>query len=89
MPYCSLSCFRSESHGQCSETFYKKELESEIRTKPSASMEERRQMMEMLKKFEEEDGQEDSLLEDEDDGSDDLAKRLSNVDLGMEEEKCG
>ena len=45
--------------------------------------------MAMLKKVEEEDGQEDSLLEDEDDGSDDLAKRLSNVDLGMEEEKCG
>ena len=40
--------------------------------------------MEMLKKFEEEDGQEDSLLEYDDDESDDLAKRLSNVDLGME-----
>ena len=42
-------------------------------------------MLEMLKKFEEE-GVDDDLLgndEEDDDDKDDLAKRLSNIDIGQ------
>ncbi|KAH8116507.1 hypothetical protein DFH11DRAFT_1462289, partial [Phellopilus nigrolimitatus] len=37
LAYCSIACFRSDEHAQCSESFYKRELESEISTQPSAS----------------------------------------------------
>ncbi|KAK2463625.1 hypothetical protein APHAL10511_004376 [Amanita phalloides] len=81
VPYCSLSCFRSQAHSQCSESFYKKELESDIRSSPSNSMEERRKMMELLKKFEETSNVEALNLIDDEDPSDDLAERLQNINL--------
>ncbi|KAJ7248640.1 hypothetical protein B0H12DRAFT_1123553 [Mycena haematopus] len=81
VPYCSLTCFRSEAHSQCSETFYKKEVESDIRAEPSKSHDERQRMLELLKRFEEESAaQNESDFEDENDESD-LARRLQNVDL--------
>ncbi|KAF7366457.1 hypothetical protein MSAN_00902700 [Mycena sanguinolenta] len=83
IPYCSLTCFRSPAHAQCSETFYKKEVESDIRAAPDKTREERRRMMEVLKRFEEEsaaqDGDELHIEEDEDEN--DLARRMQNVDL--------
>ncbi|KAI5123498.1 hypothetical protein M0805_006658 [Coniferiporia weirii] len=84
VPYCSLACFRSDGHAQCSESFYKRELESEIRSQPSAGADERRRMMEMLKKFEE-DAQEldEPLKDDEDDAEDDLAEKLADVNLDI------
>ncbi|KAI0076593.1 hypothetical protein K474DRAFT_1684749 [Panus rudis PR-1116 ss-1] len=80
VPYCSLVCFRSGSHAECSESFYKKELEDDIRSEPSKSTEERRQMMELLKRFEEESLEDDALLDDEDD-EDDFTSRFKNMDL--------
>ncbi|KAL5537178.1 hypothetical protein ACEPAF_1001 [Sanghuangporus sanghuang] len=79
--YCSLSCFRSNEHSQCSEAFYKHQLESEIRTQPSASTEERRRMLEMLKQFEQEGVDEDLLEGEEENGDDNLAERLGGIDL--------
>ncbi|TCD69468.1 hypothetical protein EIP91_007594 [Steccherinum ochraceum] len=80
IPYCSLTCFRSESHSECSETFYKKELESQIKSEPSKSSDERRKMMELLQRFEEESAEDAAALEaDEED--DDLANRLEVLDL--------
>ncbi|KDQ25058.1 hypothetical protein PLEOSDRAFT_1078943 [Pleurotus ostreatus PC15] len=87
VPYCSLTCFRSDSHGQCSEGFYRKEVETDIQSEPSKTAEERRRMMDLLKKFEE-----DSLKQDDGDGDDsdgegsddetnELSKRLRGVDL--------
>ncbi|KAL1667050.1 hypothetical protein GGF50DRAFT_125123 [Schizophyllum commune] len=76
-----------ESHNQCSEGFYKKQVESDIHGQASASAEERRRMMEVLKRFEEEaasGGLDEGLDEDEDeDGEegDELAARLEGVDL--------
>ncbi|KAM6497019.1 hypothetical protein JOM56_007492 [Amanita muscaria] len=84
LPYCSLSCFRSPAHTQCSESFYKKELETDIRASPSKSMEEKSRMMELLKRFEEENADLDHLSDNEsgDEGHiADLAERLENVDL--------
>ncbi|KAJ7628639.1 hypothetical protein FB45DRAFT_41847 [Roridomyces roridus] len=77
VPYCSLTCFRSPSHSQCSETFYKKQVESDIRAEPSKSAQERQRMLELLKRFEEE-----SLdAEEEDEEESDLARRMQDVDL--------
>ncbi|KAL1762797.1 hypothetical protein FB107DRAFT_285227 [Schizophyllum commune] len=76
------------AHNQCSEGFYKKQVESDIHGQPSASAEERRRMMEVLKRFEEEaasGGLDEGLDEDEDDDEEDeggeLAARLEGVDL--------
>ncbi|KAG5636783.1 hypothetical protein H0H81_006897 [Sphagnurus paluster] len=83
VPYCSLTCFRSQPHNQCSEGFYKKEVELEIESKPSKTPQERMRMMELLKKFEEENQQEPKDLvesEDEDD-ADDLAERFQDIDM--------
>ncbi|KAJ7621522.1 hypothetical protein DFH06DRAFT_772174 [Mycena polygramma] len=80
IPYCSLICFRSEAHAQCSETFYKKEVESDIRAEPSKTAEERQRMLGLLKRFEEESAQGEFEDGDEDEESD-LARRLQSVDL--------
>ncbi|KAJ7031592.1 hypothetical protein C8F04DRAFT_1262702 [Mycena alexandri] len=83
VPYCSLTCFRSEAHSQCSETFYKKEVESDIRAEPSKTTQERQRMLELLKRFEEDSAAQGELgLEGEaEDDEDDLARRLQSVDL--------
>ncbi|KAJ7576895.1 hypothetical protein C8J56DRAFT_373722, partial [Mycena floridula] len=82
MPYCSLSCFRSPSHSECSESFYKKEIQSGIQSEPSKSAAERLKMMELLKRFEEDTaGSEDLILEEEVDEVSDIAKKFQTVDL--------
>lgn len=70
-----------KAHTQCSETFYKKEIESEIHAEPSKNAQERQRMMDLLKKFEEESVVDQTLLEDEDPS--DLVRRFGAVDLGM------
>ncbi|KAJ7093954.1 hypothetical protein B0H15DRAFT_147665 [Mycena belliarum] len=96
-PYCALTCFRSPVHAQCSEAFYKKEVEADIRGAPGKSARERARMMETLRRFEEEsaarqddadalpdaDGEEDEDGADADDAEDDdaLVRRLAHVDL--------
>jgi hypothetical protein len=79
-----LTIYTTKSHAQCSEAFYRKEIESDINTQPSQSNAERLKMMQVLKQFEE--GNQESEIdffqaEVEDDT--DLAGRLQNVDLGV------
>lgn len=82
VPYCSLICFRSEAHSQCSETFYKKEIEAGIHSESSTNAVKRAQMLEMLKKFEEESAIiDDEGSGDEQDDPSDLANRLNSMDL--------
>ncbi|KAF8909308.1 hypothetical protein CPB84DRAFT_1765790 [Gymnopilus junonius] len=83
IPYCSLTCFRSPVHNQCSETFYKKEIETDIHSGPSKTAQEQQQMMELLRNFEEEDTSERFFgeEEEEDAGQSDLARRFDSVDL--------
>ena len=73
-----------QKHGDCSESFYRKEVELDVKSAPSASTEEKRGMMELLKRFEEDALDESPLLDDWDneDGVDDLQKRLQDFDLG-------
>ncbi|KIM90558.1 hypothetical protein PILCRDRAFT_812311 [Piloderma croceum F 1598] len=84
--YCSLACFRSESHSQCSETFYRKEVESGINSEPSKTAEEKLKMMELLKRLEKQSQEDDqNLLETDDDVDEDaavdLAQRLGDMDI--------
>ena len=72
-----------KAHNQCSEAFYKKEIETEIHAEPSENAKERQIMMDLLKKFEEESVADQTLLEDEDEDSSDLVRRFEAVDLGM------
>ena len=83
--YASLDI--DQSHTECSEAFYRKELETDIRTTPSKTGEERRKMLELLKNFEE-SARDDELDilgnggEDADEG-DTLESRLGALDLGI------
>ncbi|KAH7922320.1 hypothetical protein BV22DRAFT_1106691 [Leucogyrophana mollusca] len=79
--YCSLTCFRSEAHSQCSETFYRKEIETGINSESSKTAQERMQMLELLKRMESQASEEDNLYSEDDDENDDLARRLANVDI--------
>ncbi|KAF9451436.1 hypothetical protein P691DRAFT_699277 [Macrolepiota fuliginosa MF-IS2] len=92
VPYCSLTCFRSSPHSQCSETFYKDELKSDIATTPSRTTNERKQMMDLLKRFEEEAAADEGTLKKEAFGSSDsedeneaerdlLVERFAGIDL--------
>ncbi|KAG2056745.1 hypothetical protein BDR06DRAFT_952379 [Suillus hirtellus] len=83
--YCNLTCFRSEAHYQCSETFYRKEIQTSIETKSSKTHEERQKMLQLLKRLEEQTQEEDSsLLRDQDESdsdSSDLVSRFADVDI--------
>ncbi|KZP01802.1 hypothetical protein CALVIDRAFT_559595 [Calocera viscosa TUFC12733] len=84
-PYCSLTCFRSEAHAQCTEPFYRQALEDEIKSGPSRTAEEKRAMLEMLKRFEEQSAEldegGDSDAEEEEGAGDELANKLAGLDL--------
>ncbi|KAG1723832.1 uncharacterized protein EDB91DRAFT_1240029 [Suillus paluster] len=83
--YCSLTCFRSEAHSQCSETFYRKEIQTSIKPKSSKTHEEREKMLELLKRLEDQIQEEDSnLLRDQDESdsdANDLICRFAGVDI--------
>ncbi|KAF8623222.1 hypothetical protein AX15_006457 [Amanita polypyramis BW_CC] len=76
-----------QTHSQCSESFYRKELETDVHSAPSKSREERQKMLELLKKFEEESMDDDvnDLIDEGEYGNKDpaadLETRLQNIDL--------
>ncbi|KAF8485411.1 hypothetical protein JB92DRAFT_1565803 [Gautieria morchelliformis] len=78
LPYCTLTCFRSEAHSDCSETFYRKEIETDIKTAAPKSAEGRNRMLEMLRSFEDENAEESDVLTDD---GDDLARKLKDINL--------
>ena len=74
----------SQTHGNCSESFYRKEVERDVKSAPSANAEEKRRMLDLLKRFEE-DALDDSPLlgsDDEDDEAENLSVRLQGMDIG-------
>ena len=76
-----------QKHGECSESFYRKEVELDVKNAPSANVEEKRRMMELLQRFEEDSLDDSPLLggsdNEDDDDEDGLHHRLQNVDLGI------
>lgn len=98
-----LTTYNLQTHADCSEAFYRNELESDIQSAPSKTAEERMQILELLKRFEEgnEEGGASELELDgvdgagdedgpfpSDSGSSDLAARLGNLDLGKSVPCC-
>ena len=77
-----LFFLHSKKHNQCSEGFYRDQIQSDIKTAPSATAQERLNMIELLKRFEESDAEGEDL-EDENEDGDALAQRLKGIDLGM------
>ncbi|GAA5873656.1 hypothetical protein JCM16303_002548 [Sporobolomyces ruberrimus] len=82
LPYCSLACYKSPQHEDCSEKFDRQSLLDEIKSAEGKTSDEKKAMMDMLKRFEEEnaeaeegDGEEGELEREE------LEKRLEGVDL--------
>lgn len=81
--YCSLTCYRSYGHAQCSENFFKelvlKELENHNQ---SQSLQEMKENMESLLRKNREMHENDLDSDDsEDDNQEDLLDRMENVDL--------
>lgn len=76
--YCSVDCYKSRSHLECSELFYQKCVMESLGA-TSAGDDQRLRMAEMLKNFERE--------RCDDDEPPDLAERLSGIDLDGDPEK--
>lgn len=80
--YCGLNCYRTPQHQRCSEKFYQDCVESELRSSSPVSQETKVKTLAMLQRLHlennREDDEEESLDSDDDE---DIAVRLSNVDL--------
>ncbi|KAI6033421.1 hypothetical protein BKA83DRAFT_4035984, partial [Pisolithus microcarpus] len=61
VPYCSLACFPSETHAQCSETFYRKEITSEGGLDSAKTTEEREKILGFLKRLDDVDDDDEVL----------------------------
>ena len=72
IPYCSLECYKSEAHAECSESFYKEWVETELRSQEE-DPESRRKMMEILQRLHNSEAEfGEDLLEDDEDGDVDV-----------------
>ena len=72
-----------QAHSQCTESFYRKAVEDQIRTEPNSTVEDRRQMMEMLKRLEEDnEGIIEGSAEDAEEGDLSLSSRLAQLNMG-------
>ncbi|KAH8832918.1 hypothetical protein DL96DRAFT_1811486 [Flagelloscypha sp. PMI_526] len=80
-PYCSLLCFKSNEHSSCSESFYKNELASDIKSSAHANHEERLRMLEILRRFEDDNANQDLEDNSDNDSEDDLEARLAKLDI--------
>ncbi|KAK8844066.1 hypothetical protein IAR55_006860 [Kwoniella newhampshirensis] len=89
--YCSLDCFRDESHAQCSEPFYKATVLDSIASDPKAGFDEKKGMMEMLRRFEQAQAEggdalaeleeDDEDEEEKEDPDDELAEKLGDINI--------
>lgn len=72
-----------QSHSQCSETFYRKEIEVGIKSGSSKSDEDKNKMLELLKRMEDESAADEIGLfhADEENEEDSLANRFSGIDI--------
>lgn len=77
--YCSLSCYKSEQHGQCSESFYRENVIQEMafaKDKQEAAQSSGK-MMDILKRLDEADFQDGAALFD---GEEDEEERFEEID---------
>nr|XP_034192529.1 zinc finger HIT domain-containing protein 2 [Osmia lignaria] len=100
--YCSTDCYKSETHLECSESFYKQCIQEELKSQEN-DPESRKKMLEILKRVheqdlrntnflagdEEEEGEGEELneqLDSDDEDVPDLGKRLHEVNLDNADE---
>ncbi|KAL7025254.1 hypothetical protein ACKWTF_013419 [Chironomus riparius] len=76
--YCSLDCYKSENHSQCSEAFYKECVVNELKNRKD-DPEDKKRVMDMLQRIENEEDFEDIDSDDSFEG--DLGDRLDGIDL--------
>ena len=76
-PYCSMKCYQSQAHSECSEVFYKDCIEDELKLRSKEDKEKNtKKMYQILKNNLE---QEEEKLDSDDEL--DLAERLEGVNL--------
>ncbi|RHZ83465.1 hypothetical protein Glove_92g35 [Diversispora epigaea] len=83
LKYCSLNCYKSEDHLECTESFYKQNILEEIKVQQTDD-EQKNRMLEMLRRFEQEGDEmaRDEFEEDyEDDEEDDFVERFKDFDI--------
>ncbi|XP_046610833.1 zinc finger HIT domain-containing protein 2 isoform X1 [Neodiprion virginianus] len=87
--YCSVVCYKSDKHSECSESFYRGCVEEELKFNEK-DPETRRKMLEILQRMHEEHANDMEDMEelahpqldsDDDDEVPDLSDRLRNIDL--------
>ncbi|KOB79477.1 HIT zinc finger family protein [Operophtera brumata] len=79
--YCSLDCYKSEKHSECSEGFYRDCVSEELASY-QADDESKQKMIDILKKMQAEGGDTNGLLDDIGDVNDEI----ENIDSDDEEE---
>ncbi|VVC42257.1 Zinc finger, HIT-type [Cinara cedri] len=82
-PYCSLLCYKSSSHLECSEMFYKDCIEEELDIQGSDNAS-KKEMIDILKRVYGEN--EESESDSDDDDLTNLNERLNGIDLDNSEE---
>lgn len=85
MLYCSLDCYKSEKHAECSEGFYR-DCVSEEMASYQADDESKQKMIDILKKMQEEGGDVDGMMLDENEDIGDVNDETEKIDSDDEEE---
>ncbi|EEB15467.1 hypothetical protein Phum_PHUM369840 [Pediculus humanus corporis] len=83
--YCSLNCYQSEKHNECSEVFYKKWVEEELKNCSNDSSHDKKKILDILKASQIHHQSDESLDSDDSTCSNDLATRMENVNLDDDE----
>ncbi|KAG0027617.1 hypothetical protein BGZ82_008841 [Podila clonocystis] len=60
--YCSLTCYKDKSHIQCTESFYKSSVMSELKASPRSTPQDRQKMLGILDRFEKQAIAQEELL---------------------------
>lgn len=76
--YCSVACFRSQGHGDCSESFYRDSLVQEVSGRQDVSTADQTKILDMLKRLQEQE------QDDEEEEEDRLSTALEDLDLGAD-----
>ncbi|CAH1401477.1 unnamed protein product [Nezara viridula] len=88
-PYCSVNCYKSEDHLDCSEAFYQEWIEGELKGN-KVSLDGKKKMMEILNRISNEDVTFDEELDSDDEESlPDLSERLAGIDINDSDKVWG
>ena len=79
LQYCSIDCYKGETHRPCSEVFYKEQVMRELKNMKSNDKDQKR-TMEILNRMMQCEDSVDHVWSD-DEGIENLAKRMEDIDL--------